>query len=177
MKKILFLLIVLLLVTACATTQPEPTSTQIHPTNTSIPPTLTSIPPTDTPEPTSCEEGEGSCLELSFDGESCTYKGPTELNAGIIKHIFHNESGTDAYAGLVRLTGDKTIQDLIEYNGEEPSTKHAPSWVQILYEGRSVPAGESNIWKGLLEGGTYAMLCFSVTPHGAWLATGLTVDK
>ncbi len=177
MKKILFLLIVLLLVTACATTQPEPTSTQIHPTNTSIPPTLTSIPPTDTPEPSSCEEVEGICLELSFDGESCTYEGPTDLKTGPVTLLFLNESETTAYAGLVKLTGDKTIQDLIEYNGEEPSTKHAPFWTQTIFAYQVVPEGGSNIWKGLLEGGTYAMLCFSVTPHGAWLATGLTVDK
>jgi len=59
MKKILFILIVLLLVTACATSQPAPTSTAIPPSKTPLPPTSTDTPspthtplPTDTPEPT-----------------------------------------------------------------------------------------------------------------------------
>jgi hypothetical protein len=37
----------------------------------------TPIPPTDTPEPTSCEEVEGNCFMIFFDGENCMYMGPS----------------------------------------------------------------------------------------------------
>jgi len=64
------------LLTGCATAAPEtpihPTTTPAPPTATLVPPTDTPVPPTDTPEPTSCEEVEGNCLALSFDGENCT---------------------------------------------------------------------------------------------------------
>ena len=162
--------LVLLLLVRCG----APPATPVAPT---VPPTVTPVPPTDTPEPPSCEKVEGNCLWLSFDGESCIYEGPTALKAGPITLLFLNESETTAYAGLVKLTGDKTIQDLIEYNGEEPSTKHAPFWTQTIFAYQVVPEGGSNIWKGLLEVGTYGMVCIRVTPHGAWVATGLTVDK
>ena len=50
MRKLLFLLIALFLVAACATSQPEPTSTPSPPTEPPAP-TDTSTPPTDTPTP------------------------------------------------------------------------------------------------------------------------------
>ena len=51
MKKKLVLLIAPLLVTACLTSQPVPTSTPIPPSSTPIPPTSTPHPPTNTPIP------------------------------------------------------------------------------------------------------------------------------
>lgn len=50
MKNMVFLLIALLLVTACATTQPAPTSTPLPPTELP-PPTDTPVPPTQAPNP------------------------------------------------------------------------------------------------------------------------------
>lgn len=177
MRKLRVLIFAISLLSACATAHAEPTSTKIHPTSTHVPPTATPAPPTGTPEPTSCEEVEGNCLELSFDGESCTYEGPMDLKTGPVTLLFLNESETNAYAGLVRLTGDKTVQDFIDYNGEEPSTRGAPTWVQALYAYRDVPTGESNTWEGFLEPGIHTIVCGRVLPHGVWFGTGLTVDN
>ena len=95
-----------------------PTTTLVPLTDTPVPPTATPIPPTNTPEPTSCDEVEGDCLELSFDGEKCTYEGPSTLKPGAVTLLFLNESEERAAAGLMRLTGDKTIQDVIDYIGK-----------------------------------------------------------
>ena len=50
MKKVLYLVMVMIFIAACTTTQPEPTSTPIPPTE-PPPPTDTSIPPTQVPNP------------------------------------------------------------------------------------------------------------------------------
>jgi hypothetical protein len=154
------------LLTSCATLAPE-----LSPTN---------IPSTATPETTSCEEVEGMCLELSFDGENCAYEGPTDLKPGLVTLIFLNESDGWAASNLIKLLGDKTLQDVIEYNGEEPSTKHAPSWsVDVPGVWKEINPGESHFWEGVLEPGIHALVCARSPPWpesiGVWLGTGITV--
>ena len=141
----------------------------------------TATPETPTPEPkatsgpTSCEEVEGNCLWLSFDGESCTYEGPTVLKTGRVTLLFLNESKGSAGRNLVRHTGDETIQDMIDYIGEEPTTKHHPSWTRELGTWRSVPPGESHTWEGVLESGIHTMVCARLVPLGVWHGGGFTV--
>jgi len=174
MKNMVFLLVALLLVTACATTQPAPTST--------------SLPPTETPQPRSCDVVDGICLDLTFDGESCIYDGPTDLPSGPVTLIFHNESDEWAFTHMIRILGDKTIQDVILRVGEEPSEQHAAHvwrwfaaswWLKIPGVWRDLGAGESQIWEGVLEPGIHALFCVRHPPHpehlGVWLGSGLTV--
>ena len=71
----------------------------------------------------------------------------------------------------------KTISDLIEYNGEEPSTKHAPFWSQELGAYELVQSGKQHRWEGELEEGDYFLVCVSITPFGAWTGTGLSVRE
>ncbi|TEU19160.1 MAG: hypothetical protein E3J21_04445 [Anaerolineales bacterium] len=120
---------------------------------------------------------EGHCLELSFDGESCTYEGPTELTAGPVELIFLNKSEAPAAVNFLMLLEGKTVQDVIEYNGEEPTSKHAPSWTRELGTWRSVAAGESHHWEGDLEPASYFMVCARISPLGVWLGTGLDVSQ
>ena len=75
----------------------------------------TAVPETPTPEPTSCEKGQGNCLEISFDGEICTYESPTDIKAGPVTLLFLNEGEQDAAVGLLQHYGDKTVQDAISY--------------------------------------------------------------
>ena len=96
-KRFLIRCLLLALLTGCATAAPEILTPE---------PTDTPVPPTATPKPASCEEVEGICLWLSFDGESCTYEGPTALKAGPVTLIFINESEDGAGVDLVRHTGD-----------------------------------------------------------------------
>lgn len=119
---------------------------------------------------------ENRVLRLTFDGESCSYEGPTVLKAGPVTLLFFNESKGVATVYLVMHTGDETIQDAIDYVGEEPSKKHAPSWTRELGIWKVVFSGESFTWKGNLEPGIYHMVCASPMPYGVWFGTGLTVE-
>ncbi len=176
MKNMVFLLVALLLVTACATTQPAPTST--------------SLPPTVTPPPRSCDVVDGICLELTLDGENCIYNGPTDLKPGPVTLIFHNESDEWAATYMIRILGDKTLQDIILRIGEEPSDHdeaiswgwYAPSWwYTIPGTGRELGADESQFWEGVLEPGIHALFCVRTpaSPENinVWLGTGLTVEE
>lgn len=185
-KRLLIGCLLFALLTGCATAAPEtpiqptatltdmPTATPIPPTDTPEP-TATSIPPTDTPEPTSCKDVEGNCLELSFDGENCTYEGPTNLETGPVTLLFHNESGGEALVGLVSHIGNASIQDMIDHIGEGPLEGNRPYWArQVRIEG--VPAGESDTWEEVLEAEIYSLLCGISDPHLLWFGAGLTVD-
>lgn len=174
-KRLLIGCLFLVLLTGCAKAAPETPTPE--PTATLVPPTATPAPPTDTPEPTSCEEVEGICLLLSFDGETCTYEGPTEFRKGWVTFQFLNRSEGTAAADLLWHTGDKTIQDLIDFFGEEPSTKHHPYWtIENLGVWDYILAGESHTWEGVLEPGIHTMVCVRHTPNGVWYGGGFTVE-
>jgi hypothetical protein len=113
--------------------------------------------------------------ELSFDGESCTYQGPTDLKSGSTTLLFRNQSGVNAVVCLLRLAGDKTIQDMIDFIGEEPSMKQTPSWGLMVVE-ESVPPGTSYTWEGSLRAGIHTVVCATISPPGVWFGTGLTVE-
>ena len=122
-------------------------------------------------------------LLLTFNGDSCTYEGPTRLKAGPVTLVFFNESEGAAGVYLVRHTGEETIQDAIDYIGEEPSSQSyhlvkgdTPTWVSPVQNlWRPVSSGESNTWEGDLEQGIYHMICESSGPSATWFGTGLTV--
>ena len=76
--------------------------------------------------------GSSDSLNLTFDGDSCTYEGSTEITAGSVELVFANESGATAAVNLLELLEGRTIQDVIEYHGPEPTTAHAPWWTRSL---------------------------------------------
>jgi len=129
-----------------------------------------------TPEPTpmqiSCEEVEGNCIELTFYGQSCVYEGPEQFNQGPVTFIFINESDIPYTANMIRLLEDKTFQDLIDYVGEEPSSKHAPSW-SSGYPGVWKYVASRHVWTGDLELGIHAVVCAGRL--GIWRGGGFTV--
>ena len=120
---------------------------------------------------------EGLCFELTFDGKSCNYKGPTEAKKGPITLIFINKSDVLSAVNLVRHTGDETIQDMVDYIGEEPDTKHHPNWTQEVGAWGTVPAGENHVWEGVLEEGIHSMVCASLEPLGVWFGAGVIVEE
>lgn len=67
-------------------------------------------------------------MHLTFDGESCIFEGLIYLKAGPATLYFHNDSDQIAAVNLLRHTGGETSQDVIDYLGEEPSSKKAPPW-------------------------------------------------
>lgn len=161
-----------------ATLLPEPSDIPPELTATQVEPSATPVPPTKTPNPTSCEEVAGICLELSFDGETCTYKGPMDTKPGSVMLLFLNESEGGALAGLVRHKGDKTIQDMKDRFVEEPITEHGTPWaISINWPWRGVPPGESYVWEGELEQGIHTLVCARITPSGFWFGAGFTVEE
>ena len=129
-------------------------------------------------EPPSCKEIEGNCLELAFDGESCTYQGPAEIKASPVTLLFFNESKTTAIGVLLKLDDDKTIQELDEYHGEgDPSTKPPPAWITVLTSEVYVPAGKNSTWKGSLESGIHALACVTYSPNAGWRGAPLIVTE
>lgn len=156
-----------------------PTDTLAPTTSLPIIPTNTPILPKNTPEPTSCEELEGDCLELYFDGEKCTYEGPSTLKSRHVTLLFLNESEEIAAVGLMRHIGDETIQDMIDYIGEEPSTGISPSWVKIIPTWSPVHPHERYTWEGILEPGIHTMVCsihwLGLGQHTIWFGGGFKV--
>lgn len=123
------------------------------------------------------DEGiEDGVLRLTFDGESCIYEGPTTLKAGPVTLLFFNESEGPAAVNLDRLAEDKTIQDLIDFIGEEPSEKSHPYWARPLGTWGNVDPGESHTWEGILEPRDHTLVCARLVPFGVWFGTGLTVE-
>ncbi len=124
---------------------------------------------------------------LTWDGESCTYEGPTELNAGSVTLDFINESEQFFNVNLVILDEGMTVQDVIDDVGRNLRWDNHPSWSHEM--GTWDPAvwpGETVRWEGDLGAGIYAMVCAArlpstdpevlLGPKGTWFGTGLTVE-
>ena len=136
------------------------------------------LPPTATPKPTSCQEVDEICLELTFDGSSCTYKGPTDLEPGPVTLFFINASKEIASVDLVRNSEGHTIQDAIDHVGKGGSNVRRPSWATSLGSNRLVGPGKIYIWPSNLTAGIHYMVCLdNSAPHGVWFGTGLTVEE
>jgi len=127
------------------------------------------------PAGTTCQDVGGTCLDLTFDGEACIYQGPTEVAVGFIALLFHNTSDGEAAVNFLELLEEKTIEDVIEYIGEEPATGHHPWWSRERGSWQPIPTGTSQKWEDNLTPGDYFMVCARVSPLGVWLGTGLTV--
>ena len=160
-----------LLITSCAISARE----------TPLPPTPTLVPASQSPGPTSCEELEGDCIELTFTGEGCIYEGPAELKPGPVQGIFHNEGDGWAAANLIRLLEDKTLEDLRHLHGEEPSTQHQPSWSEnYVSVWKEIEPGESHFWQVDLEPGIHALLCVRTPAYpeaiGVWTGKTWTIE-
>jgi hypothetical protein len=126
-----------------------------------------------------CSEGasDDGTLRLTFDGDGCEYEGPTQISPGPVILDFVNESDDVAAANMIRLDDGYTIQDVIEYNGPEPSQKHAPSWSQdVSGVWEVIVSGETHRWEGDLEQGTYFVVCAGMLPFGVWNGAGLEVE-
>ena len=119
---------------------------QVVSSESQIQPTNTTYPERNSPGPNSCDEIEGTCLELTFDGETCKYEGPNELDPEPVTVIFHNIGEGWAAANIIRLLENKTLDDLTHYIGEEPSTQHQPLWSEH-YPGiwKEIQSGE--LWR------------------------------
>ena len=168
------LTLVVLLLASCGDTADDSADTTIAATTiTTATPTTTTAAPT-----TGTDAVDPVPLRLTFDGESCTYEGITELTPGPVELVFLNESDEPAAVNMVSIDEGYTIQDAIDDLGPEPSTGHHPSWTRELGTWQSTAPGDSHVWEGDLEMGLYFMVCARLAPFGidVWGGTGLTVE-
>jgi hypothetical protein len=130
------------------------------------------------PEPTQ--------LRVIWDGESCTFEGPTDLNAGSVTLQRVNESEEEYIVNLALLDEGKTLQDAIDDAGPLPSFGIQPSWAHAMVPELDIQPGESVSWEGDLEAGIYAIACSARVPptdpkvfNDPWAVrsiTGFTVE-
>ena len=135
------------------------------------------VPLTATPEPASCEAVEGTCLELTFDGESCTYAGPAEFEEGEVTLLFINASEVHAMVYLLRHEQGKTIEDMRAQYVDGVTTADYPSWVTDLGTARGIKPGMNQVWRGELQAGIHTMSCDSLCPYLSWFGDGFSVGE
>ena len=159
-KLVLVVNLLFLLLVGCETPQAPPTSTS----------------PKDSPKSQATESPPQ--LELSFDGENCMYDGPSEINPGDATFSFINNSQSIAAANMIVLDEGKTIQDVIDYSGPEPSVKHAPVWSSdVPYIWEEIDPGEIHTWQGRLWPGLHVLVCVRIEPFGVWIGEGVLVGS
>ena len=114
-------------------------------------------------------------LQLTFDGEQCTYQGPSVLSAGQVEVVFHNESAEDIWFDSVRLDEGRTIQEIIDYTADRSSFGR-PSWTVYIWSQDRISASSSSIpTMRTVAPGLHALMCGTETPSYAYFGSGLTV--
>ncbi len=112
-------------------------------------------------------------LQLTFDGEQCTYEGPSELSAGEIEIVYHNESSEVIWFTFERLNEGRTTQDMIDYIVDGANQ---PSWtVSIWFQGRISADASSIPTPRTLQPGLHTLVCGTWTPNQGYFGGGLTV--
>jgi hypothetical protein len=67
---------------------------------------------------------------------------------------------------LLRHFGDQSVQNAIDYIGEEPATKPYPSWSREVGTWTNVAPGATCTWEGVLELGVHHMVFARLQPMG-----------
>jgi hypothetical protein len=179
-KQILLVCLALVLLTGCAaaeTANPEPTFTPLPPT--SIPePTVTPLPPTATLEPRSCEDVDGNCIDVSFDGEECTYSGPEFVQPGPVMFVYHNQSGGVTGMVLGRLEEGKTWDDVLDGLGPPGTERTVVLPFLIWMMELETQSGESSAQEMDITAGTYYWVCYKdAWPIPVWAGATLIVEN
>ena len=105
-------------------------------------------------------------LQLTFDGEQCTYEGPSVLSAGEVEVVYHNESSESSWFQFVRLDEDKTLGEIID-DFEDPSIVGRP---RISANTSSIPTP----WT--VAPGFYILVCGTWVPYDAYFGLVLGVS-
>lgn len=158
MKHVTCLCIALLLASCASPTQAPPTGVAFPPTGeATLEPGITGPLPSAvpapsaevvTPNPTLAPTPDlvgtivasGPSIDVTFDGQTCTIAGPTEVTRGEQAVAFHNLSQGGAYAWVGRNYPGRTWQDILHDMGT-PGSYSAPEGVAIMAWDHSVIVG------------------------------------
>ena len=112
-------------------------------------------------------------LHGTFDGEQCTYEGPSELSAGEVELVTHNETSQSLWFFFGRLDEGKTIEDIVEYNQDASGP---PAWATNVWAQTRSPAGSSaEPIIRFVEPGLHSLTCGTWTPYQAYTGGTFTV--
>ena len=114
-------------------------------------------------------------LQLTFDGEQCSYEGPSELSVGEVEIVYHNESSDKAWFDFVRLDEGRTIQE-VTADLEDPSGVGPPTWVVTVWAQPAIARHASSVpTTRTIEPGLHVLLCGTWTPYQGHFGSELTV--
>ena len=161
MKRVLLLVMAVLFVSACTTSQPAPT---------------------ESPEEVVIEVGE-----VIFDGTECTVTGRTKLPPGKYSYVLRDESEYEVQMYIGRLLEGKTTQDMLDLQGEPGAylpkavTDEAYDWAYEPGSARLKPDGGEIHTYILTDEGEYTVGVWSyeteTIPFTIWFCAPLWVEE
>jgi hypothetical protein len=112
-------------------------------------------------------------MEVTFDGETCTYEGPVELTVEDVEIVNYNEGSEDFWFWFGRLDEGRTTQEVIDHIEADP-TAGSPSWTRRAFY-REISGGDS--WEGVrvLSPGLHSVACGTVEDGYAYFGAEFTV--
>jgi hypothetical protein len=112
---------------------------------------------------------------LTFDGSTCVYEGPEEVTAGVVVVELVNDSDGTANVFVGLLSEGKTVQDVIDALGPEPSRGPVgvTPWISDMGGQNPAKAGETMRWDAGLAAGDYVVNCNR--RGNVWHGGGFTV--
>lgn len=123
-------------------------------------------------------------LTVAFDGNTCSYDGPTELSPGEVTLTLVNDSTKTTFAEIAKLQDGVTFDDVIAFHAPEPFEGTRPN--DELYEPEVIEqaqawAGDQGSISGALETGEYVLVCLQRGSANAlvWVArpSGVSVTE
>jgi hypothetical protein len=121
-------------------------------------------------------------LSVTFDGSSCSYDGPDQLNAGDVTLQGTNDSDLILRVSIDLLVDGATVDDFVEYLQPEPKEVAAPDFVETQAQVVVAP-GTTDGFSYPLGGGEHVLVCVTYAdeeaPPAAWAAqpAGVTVNE
>lgn len=121
-----------------------------------------------------CTPGEtDKDIVITFDGEGCTYDGPSVVSEGKRIITLKNNSGREVFLDVTRLDEGKTWQDVLDHFGEVGPGLWPP-WLSYGIVIGILPDNPEAKEYTLTEG-MYSIICWSSSPPGNWPAAPLEV--
>ena len=112
-------------------------------------------------------------IEVTFDGENCTYEGPIELTVGEVEIVNYNEGSEDSWFWFGRLDEGRTTQEVLDHIEVDP-TAGSPSWTRLAFY-REVSGGDSFEGVRALSPGLHSVACGTVEDDYAYFGDEFTV--
>ena len=120
---------------------------------------------------------DGDRLEITFDGSTCTYRGPDRLDAGPSDFSFVNDSAFTAIGVVLVITDDRTYDDVEELSRSDPAWNGDDEWADLISPSAGVPSGRSYEWVTDLGAGSHYVVCMDNALERFFYGGGFTVDS